>query len=158
MEFPVRVMLKVIGLGNALRGDDCIGPHIIEVLKKIDIPVPIQLFDFGSDAFSLVEHLAGNEPLLIIDCAKLGKAPGTVLRFELNEQALKTIDQAISLHGFSFGEVYRMAQAIGQVAPCRVIGIEPKALVFGTGLSEEVNQSVDTIINLVIEEAKKHAE
>ncbi len=150
-------MLNVIGIGNTLRGDDGIGPDIIQRLKNRSLPVPITLTDVGSDAFSLLEYLIGKEPLLIIDCAKMGEKPGTVRKFNLNKNTVKTLDRAVSLHGMSFGEMYQTAKALGTVAECRLIGIEPEQIGFGQPLSTAVEKQIPLIMNLIIEEAKQYA-
>jgi len=150
-------MLNIIGIGNTLRGDDGIGPDIIQRLKKQTLPVPHTLADVGSDAFSLLEYLIGKEPLLIIDCAKMGEKPGTVRKFNLNESTLQTLDKAVSLHGMSFGEMYKMAQSLGNVAECTLIGVEPEQMDFGKTLSLVVEKQIPLILNLIIEEAKNYA-
>ncbi|MBD3224400.1 MAG: hydrogenase maturation protease [Caldithrix sp.] len=150
-------MLKVIGLGNELRGDDGIGPHIIKKLNDIDRTVPLQLVNAGSDAFIILDYLRSKERMLLIDCANVNKKPGTVSLIDLNETTLAQLDQLISLHGFGFAEMYRMAQSLGQVAPCKVIAVQPKTIEFGQELSPEVQQAVPHIIKLVIEEANKDA-
>jgi len=150
-------MLNVIGIGNTLRGDDGIGPDIIQRLKNKTLPVPLTLADVGSDAFSLLEYLIGKEPLLIIDCAKMGKEPGTVCKFTLNEGTIHTLDEAVSLHGMSFGEMYRLAQSLGPVCECTLIGVEPEQIEFGESLSAVVKKQIPVIMNLVIEEAKNYA-
>ncbi len=152
-----RHMLNVIGIGNILRGDDGIGPDIIQRLKNKPLPVPLTLADVGSDAFSLLEYLIGKEPLLIIDCAKMGREPGTVQKFNLNENTVKSIDKTVSLHGMSLGEVYRMAGSLGAVANCTLIGVEPEQIEFGQPLSPAVEKQIPMIINLIIEEAKQYA-
>ncbi len=149
-------MLKVIGLGSELRGDDGIGPHLINELNKQDIPVPLKLIDAGSDAFTILEHLTATEPLLIIDCARMGQTPGTISQFELNEVNLRQVDKAVSLHGFGFAEVYRLAQQLGPVVHCKVIAIEPQTVEFGQSLSEPVEEKVPELVNLVMEEACKY--
>ena len=64
-------MLKVIGLGNILRGDDGIGPAIIQNLEQSGNSFQIRPIDAGSDAFTVLDHLLGSEPVLIIDCARM---------------------------------------------------------------------------------------
>ena len=145
-------MLKVIGIGNMLRGDDAIGPLVIEELLKCK-DLPATLIDAGSDAFTVLEHLIGKDPLLIIDCAKMGKEPGDICEFNISNANFSHVEKAVSLHGFGFGDVYKMAKGMGPVAPCKVIGIEPKEIAFDIEISEEVKKSIPKIINLVNKEA-----
>jgi hydrogenase maturation protease len=151
-------MLKVIGLGNILRGDDGIGPVIIETLEKKKLPIPIQLCDAGSDAFTILDHLLGSEPVLIIDCAQMGEKPGTVNRFATKDAQLPLGNVGMSLHGYSLAEVWQIARSMGSDKDLAIIGVEPEAVRFNSGLSEVVKKSIPTIIGMVTEEAKKYAE
>jgi hydrogenase maturation protease len=145
-------MLKVIGIGNMLRGDDAVGPMVIEELLKCK-DLPATLIDAGSDAFTVLEHLIGKDPLLIIDCAKMGKTPGDIVEFDISDGNIAYAEKAVSLHGFGFGDVYKMAKEIGPVAPCKIIGVEPKEIAFDMQISEDVKNSIPKIINLVNKEA-----
>jgi hydrogenase maturation protease len=150
-------MLKVIGLGNILCGDDGIGPVVIERLQREVKALSVSLYDFGSDAFSILEHLVASEPILIVDCAKMGETPGTVKKIAVNNASLKYVDNMVSLHGIGFAEIFQLAMRIGTVAKCSVIGVEPRSVEFNTGLSQEIKGVIPKIINLVVEETNKYA-
>jgi hydrogenase maturation protease len=150
-------MLKVIGLGNVLRGDDGIGPFIVNKLKDLNVQIPVQLVELDTDPFSILEHLIGPEPVLIIDCAKMGKKPGEIIKFDIKESNLQFADKFISLHSISFSEIYQIARNIGSVTKCNIIGVEPKSVNYNTGLSKEIENSVTKILEMVIKEAKYYA-
>ena len=149
-------MLKVLGIGNTLRGDDGIGPIIIDELMKRDLPDSIQLYDIGSDAFSIIDHFEKEEPVLVIDCAQMGKEPGEVVKFDVKDENLPILDKAISIHGFGFSDVYKMAKNLYENIQCTIIGVQPKSLEFNTGLSEEVKNKIPSIIKMIMEETNKH--
>jgi hydrogenase maturation protease len=151
------LQVQVIGLGNELRGDDGIGPRIIEELSKTPFIESIKVIDAGADAFIVLECLQQESPVIIIDCAEMGKEAGAVVCFRADESRLKQMDQLISLHGFGLAEIYQMAKAIGPVPTCTIIGVQPKSIEFNTGLSAEVESSINQIKNLVIKEIKKNA-
>lgn len=150
-------MLKVVGLGNELRGDDGVGPRILELLTDIKHPIPIKFIHAGADAFILLEHLVDSEPLIVLDCARMGQPPGTVRKFEISEANLQCVTEAIALHGFSFAEIVEMARKVGPIAPCSVVGIEPLQTEMNTPLSIKVEQSIPKAIALVKEEIGKYA-
>jgi hydrogenase maturation protease len=147
-------MLKVIGLGNLMRGDDGIGPTVISNLEKSNQSKLCTLVDAGVDAFTVLEHLIQSDPILIIDCMKMGKKPGEIRIFKLNQVNISKLDSVISLHGYGFAEIFKMAQALGSHPNGTLIGIEPKTIEFNKKLSREVKRSIPSIINLVIQEAK----
>ena len=149
-------MLKVLGMGNTLRGDDGIGPHIIDELKKKNLPDSIELVDIGSDAFSIIDHFEKEQPVLVIDCAQMGKEPGEIVKFEVKDENLPILDKAISIHGFGFSDVYKLATNLYKNIQCTIIGVQPKSLEFNTGLSDEVKNKIPLIIKMVMEETNKN--
>lgn len=151
-------MLKVIGLGNILRGDDGIGPVIIHKLEESSQSLPIRLYDAGSDAFTILDQLLGSEPVLIIDCARMGKEPGTVQKISAKDSELLPANLGMSLHGYSLSEVWQIARSMGVENDLAVIGVEPDSVHFNSGLSEVVKKSIPIIMQVVAEEAKKYAE
>ena len=150
-------MLNVIGLGNFLKGDDAIGPIVIEKLSNSFDETELNLIDAGADAILVLDYLIGKDPVVIIDCAKMGKKPGEVVEFDVTEVNIGQVDNIFSLHGFSFGDVYKMATQMGPVAPCKIIAVEPKHINFNENLSNEVEASIPKIINMVTMEAKNYA-
>jgi hydrogenase maturation protease len=150
-------MLKIISLGNELRSDDGIGPRIIEHIKDIKHPIPITFINAGADAFILLEHLVDSEPIILVDCARMGKEPGSVEKFKIGEANLKQANEMVSLHGFSLAEIVQLARNVGEIAPCTILGIEPETTELGEQLSEKVLESIPRVINLVSEEIEKYA-
>jgi hydrogenase maturation protease len=150
-------MLNVIGIGNYLKGDDAIGPLVIEELQKSKILKNINHVNAGSDAFAVLEFLIRDEPVLIIDCAQMGRIAGEVVAFDVNDATISELNNAISLHGYGFADIYKMAMEIGEVAPCKIIGIQPGQVDFYENLSDEVRASIPKVIDLVTREAKRYA-
>ncbi|MBI3361476.1 MAG: hydrogenase maturation protease [Chloroflexi bacterium] len=66
----------VVGLGNPLRGDDGIGPAVIEWLKQRELPAGVEVMDGGTGGLELIPTLTGRRRALIVDAANLGRAPG----------------------------------------------------------------------------------
>ncbi len=151
-------MLTVIGLGNILRGDDGIGPVIIEQLEGEISPLKTKLLDAGSDAFMVLEKLLEPGPVVVIDCAYMGEEPGQVRRIRVKDAGLLLEQFGLSMHGFSLADILKMAQSIGVEPDMTIVGVEPKEIKFNTGISKEVEKSIPTIMRMVMEEAKSYAE
>jgi len=151
-------MLKIIGLGNILRGDDGIGPAVIEELRTVKFTFPIELIDAGGDAFNILDQMISKQPLILIDCARMGEKPGEIVTFKLDQVNLKWAEQIVLLHGFGLSEIYQMAQHLGADAECTIIAVEPKSIEFNTGLSQEIRMSIPRIIQTVIQESKNYAQ
>lgn len=150
-------MINVIGIGNALKGDDAIGPSVIDEIEKMDILENVNYVNVGSDAFAVLEYLMDDKPIIIIDCARMGKKAGEVVTFTVNEVNIKQLNNAISLHGYGFADIYRIAEGLGNVAPCTIIGVEPQQTDFNNDISEEVKASIPKILNMIYLEAIKDA-
>ena len=148
-------MVKIIGLGNRLRGDDAIGPVVIDELKRWNIS-GFELIDAGADAFLVLEHLMQSEPVVIVDCAKMNSVPGEVRIVDSPALDSAVTEGAISLHGYSLAEVFRLAQNTGEIPPCSVIGVEPFKIEFNTGLSGIVEEKIPRIIEMIFQEVKKY--
>jgi hydrogenase maturation protease len=146
-------MLKVIAIGNKLRADDGASLLVLDRLQNFE---NIKCIDVGSDAFIVLEHLLEEDPLIIIDCANMGIQPGEFLEFSEEDVHLKMADKFISLHGFSLAETINLAKNTGKVTDFKIIGIEPKSLIFGEPVSPEVLEVVPKITQFILEEAKKY--
>jgi hydrogenase maturation protease len=105
----------------------------------------------------LLDHLLQKDPVVIIDCARMGKKPGDVLKFRTSRILPQWISNNLSLHGFSIGDILTMARQLNNSTESVVIGIEPKSIVFNTGLSTEISRNIPAIIDLVREEITNYA-
>ena len=150
------IKLIIVGIGNTLRGDDGIGCKIIEELKKETLPDFVELVDIGSDAFSIIDFFEKQQPVLLVDCAQMDKGAGSIVRFDVEEKNLPVLDKAISIHGFGFSDVYRMAKNLYGHIQCTVIGVQPKSIEFNSGLTDEIIAKIPSIKKMVIEEINKH--
>jgi hydrogenase maturation protease len=87
----------------------------------------------------------------------MDRVPGTVIKFDVDESDLPILDKAISVHGFGFSEIYKMANGLYGTINCTIIGIQPESIEFNKGLSKVIEEKIPFIKNMVIEEIKKHA-
>jgi len=151
-------MLTVIGLGNKLRGDDAIGPYIIERLRQHAQADVLHLVDAGADTFTILNHLVEHGHILLIDAARMNEKPGFVKKIKLVDHNISWADKNLSLHGFGFAAMYQIARAVNPALTCTLIAVEPKEIAFNMEISTEVQKSVPRIIKLVIEELEKYVE
>ncbi len=151
-------MINVIALGNRLRGDDGIGPIVLQSLAQREEARHFNLVEAGSDAFTVLEYLHGKQPNIVVDCAEMGTPPGTVKKMRLQETDLGGVNDMISLHGFSFAEIYAMARSLGEIAPTTLVGIQPATIEFGEKLSTQVERAIPQILDLIIKEAEHYAQ
>ena len=145
----------VLGLGNPLRGDDGIGPRVVEELIRRELPEGATALDAGTGGLDLLQVLEGWERAIIIDAADVGREPGQFARFTPDEARFVSSEDATSLHNAGLAEVLALAKAIGQSLPELVIfGVQPEKIGWGEGVSPAVEAALADLVDAVLEEIK----
>jgi len=146
--FKLSGKVVIIGIGNMLRGDDGFGPRLIEKIKgKLDAVC----IDAGTAPENYIGKIVKLKPdtVLIIDVAGLDLQPGEydILKKEdILKSGFTTHD--ISPHMFiEFLEDQTKAEIF-------MLGVQPKEVSFGAGMSREVKEALDKIAELLIEKSK----
>jgi hydrogenase maturation protease len=144
------VDVKIFAVGNPLYGDDGIGKAVLDRIGESDLFPGAQLIDVGTDALALIDHFADDEFHVIIDAAKMGEAPGSVVSFTPDQARLKITWDHLSLHGFGLAETFNMARGIGRLpARLKVVGVEPESINIDEGLSAEVTAAIPRVVDII---------
>lgn len=147
--------IMVIGVGNSIQMDDGIGIHVLNELKKYDLPEESELFDGGTLGIDLMPYIEGREKLIFIDSVKADEKPGTIFKFEpddLNyDDAPKT-----SVHQIGLIDSLQMISMIGK-APEKIVifGVQPKTIDWGEELSPELKLSIPKLIPHLLKEIEE---
>ena len=145
----------VLGLGNPLRGDDGVGPRIIEELTRRGLPEGVTALDVGNAGLDLLNILEGWERAVIVDAAEMGREPGCFVRFTPDEARLTQAGDHFSLHNAGLGDALALAGALGWTLPELVIfGVQPAEVDWQAGLSLAVEASIPALIDAVMKELK----
>ncbi len=148
----------VIGVGNAYRSDDAVGPIIIERLKAMQEShhqalVGVALLEQSGEGAALMEAWRGAEAVILVDAVSSGAEPGTIHRLDAAEQKIPTDFFSYSTHAFSVAEAIEMARVLHQLPPRLIVyGIEGKTFGYGLELSPEVEQAALIVIERLLEE------
>ena len=137
----------VVGFGNALCGDDGVGPAVIERLRAAGLPRGVRAEHGGSDSTSLAELWGGEPEVWLVDALARGAAPGTIHRLE-HEELMALEQRHASAHGLSLPENLRwIALARPDLARVRyrLWGVEPRGLDPGSALSSEALDAVEVV-------------
>jgi hydrogenase 3 maturation protease len=131
----------VMSIGNPLRSDDNIGNLILDQLKKS--MEDITFIKGSTSPENFIEPLKKINPEIIffIDVASFDGNIGDVKTFQLND----ILDMNISTHNFPI-KVFR------KIFPdCKIkfIGIKPKNLEIGEGLSPELEDKFNDIVEKI---------
>lgn len=150
------IKILVMGVGSILMTDEGLGIRAIEELqKRYRFPGNVELLDGGTSGIELLSYISGRDLLIIIDAIRADHPPGTVLRIE-GEDAPARFVTRISPHQLGLSDLLAAATLTDEL-PKRLIlfGIEPKDIVMGIGLSDEVRNSMDHLVEVVVEELKR---
>jgi hydrogenase maturation protease len=147
------VRTVVVCVGNALRGDDAVGPLVAERLRErvgdVDVVVCEQ------EPSRLLDAWAGAEAALVVDAVSAGAAPGTIHRFDASDHALPATVFRGSTHALGVGEVIELGRALGRL-PRRLLvyGVEGRRFAAGEAPSRDVSAALDVLVAELVEEAR----
>ena len=141
--------IRVIGVGNCMRGDDAVGLMVARCVRQDPMPHAAVLEARG-DGTSLLQDWQGADTVILIDAVRCGAVPGTVYRLEPLRQPLSRQFFSCSTHAFGVAEAIELARALRQLpAHLVVYGITGKTFGVGDGLSAEVAQAVPRVVACV---------
>jgi hydrogenase 3 maturation protease len=128
----------VVGVGSTLRSDDAAGLHIALALRALALPnVFVLLGDTAPENVTGEVRRARPTHVLFVDAADLGESPGSVRLLDAAEVG----GMSSSTHTLPLGVI---ADYLTRELGCRVLflGLQPKSVAFGEGLSHEVSSAV----------------
>jgi hydrogenase maturation protease len=100
---------RIIGLGQLLGGDDCVGIAVVRDLRKRGVIGAVELCEVSSPT-DLIFLLAHDRPVVVVDA--LLDAPAGRVR----QLGIESIDGAsacaLSSHGLGLHEAFRLARAL----------------------------------------------
>lgn len=145
----------IICIGNALAADDGAGAGVFEELERAGLPEGTRLRFLGLGGLDLLDELAGEKQLIVVDAVQLGGAVGTVHVLDWHDIP-EMGPRPVSGHGIGVREAIEVGR---RLYPERVpehivlVGIEGEVFdQLGIPLSEKVREAVpratDTIIKL----------
>ncbi len=134
----------ILGVGNILQGDDAIGPCLVDLLRG---RVEATLINAGEVPENYLTAIRAAQPevVLIIVAIELGAEPGCLA--VLDADRLRAIGNFTRNPGLAFLSV--MIQD-GTGAEVYLVGIQPEATYFASGLSDPVQATMQTLENLLV--------
>lgn len=144
----------ILGVGNYLLSDDGLSVHVLERLSQTErLPEEIEVVDGGTCGLDLLQFLEGITNLIIVDAVNAGKEPGTIIRLS-GEQVPAYLSMKISPHDIGLPDLLATAKLRDLYPPhVVVLGIQPESLAVSVDLSPSVASKVDTLVEMLVEEA-----
>jgi len=140
----------VIGLGNPLMGDDGFGLVVLARLRDEWELDGVELADGGTWGMSLLPLLEDSDRVVLLDAIAAGAEPGEVVVLERARLPIY-LTRKLSPHQVDMRDVLATAEWRGKLpAETVAIGVQPRSVEMGLGLSHEVENAVDAVLWVVI--------
>jgi hydrogenase maturation protease len=147
---------RVIGLGNRLRGDDAVGPLVVDRLVSRSLPGGVEAAESGGDPFALLDLIAGCGRAVIVDAAELGGATGEV-RVLRGDSIPAEFRMHTSLHSVGLQDVIALARRMGVSTELTLVAVQVGSCGFNQPLSPEVSRAIPEITSIALKEATNAA-
>ena len=134
--------ILLVGMGNSLKADDGIGPEICSLLKET---IPDNVIDTGTVPENYIQVIIkkGPEVILFIDAIDFGASPGMIRGFH----PCQLSSGVITTHTLS---PRLLSDMVAQSIPAKIyfIGIQPKSMMIGHPMSEEVESAKKELLKI----------
>lgn len=138
----------VIGVGNRDRGDDAVGPLVVDRLGST-----LPCFESNGDPSALISLFDRDSEVIIVDAMVTGGAPGSISSAGLAEAGgtASELSGHGSTHGFGVLEALELARALGALPPrVTLVGVEASSFEPGSGLSPELEPAIERTVDLIL--------
>lgn len=144
----------VIGIGNPFRGDDGVGPAVLDLLAD-RVPRGVRLVPSDGEPARLLEQWRDAATVVVVDAAIGSGLPGSVRTVVLPpgnglSDGLGPADGASS-HGLGLADALALAAALGTAPQTVVVHIvEAASTAHGVGLSPAVRRAAGEVADRVL--------
>lgn len=143
----------VIGIGNRLRGDDGVGPMVVDLVRARHGDTVATVVVEG-DLSDLAMRWHPDRDVVVVDAMVGGRQPGTIAVLDGLAAISPRSDGPLSSHGVGLADAIALARAIDRLPRVlTVVAIEGAAFQHGQPLSDAVRaagpMAVDRITDLL---------
>lgn len=140
--------LLIVGVGNRIRGDDAAGCSAIRMLRG-KAKGNVLLMDCGGvpENFTSEMKRAGPSHIIFIDAVDMGTDPGEFRFVESDE----LMERSLSTHKQSLKILFAVLREGIPGVKIKLIGIQPKTIDFGKGISRPVRAGLKLLVDKLLE-------
>ena len=139
----------IAGVGSILCGDDGVGPRVIDILEKEDLPENVSLYSADISGLDLLKFFPDYSRVIIIDAADMGLLPGEIRVFKADEIKGSDFNDKFSTHGMALLETLTLAAELEIKSDITVIGVQPEDTSFDLELTEKIRSKIPAIVQTV---------
>jgi len=140
----------IIGVGSILRGDDGVGPRVIDEMEKMSLPEGVSLYSGDISGLDLLKILPAYSRAIIVDAADMGLEPGDSRVFSPKEIKKSEFNDSYSTHGMALLETLTLAEKLDMETVITIVGVQPGNTGYDLELSEPVKTKIPQIIKTVL--------
>jgi len=152
----------VLCIGNLLMGDDAFGSFVIQELKKYP-SLKADLIDAGTDPATVLDAFFKYGHIILIDAVDFKAEPGTLCRVGFNDLRKLQQDFAMSIHNLNPASMLKLIEQMQQrsgntkeaIPDGYLLGIQPKNISPGLGLSPAVEKALPRAVDFIIKSLSK---
>jgi hydrogenase maturation protease len=142
----------LVGIGNYYGLDDSVGLRVAETIGERGLDRDFRAVDLGGNLLDLVHYLGAEvEQVLIVDSARMGRAPGEFAFFAPDDVTSRKNAAGFSTHEGDLLKVLEFAASVGgPLAPVTILGIEPAKVGDEPGLSAPLAERFDEYVDAAV--------
>ncbi|MBC7120541.1 MAG: hydrogenase maturation peptidase HycI [Candidatus Methanosuratus sp.] len=139
--------LVIAGVGNRMRGDDAAGCSAARMLRR-KLKRDVLVMDCGAVPENFTSEMKRFQPshILFIDAVDMGLDPGEFRLIDGGE----LIERSLSTHKQSLRLLFAILREGIPGVKIKLLGIQPKTIDFGKGLSRPVRGGLRTIVDKIV--------
>lgn len=149
--------IRVIGIGNRDRGDDALGPLVVDALRD-RLAATVSAVEHSGEVAGLLDLISGAGAVYLVDAAVMGLEPGSFREFDASTSPLPALGGAFSSHALGLSEAIELARALDALpSVCRVFAVEATSFEAGEGLSQPVAFKLPRVTQAVIDRIRRES-
>ena len=155
MRTTPKTPIKIIGLGNAWRGDDAAGLMVARRLRQENLP-QVEIAESPGSGDSILEAWKDAATVIVVDAVVSGGALGALYRFDAHDPAATfPVSRSLSSHGWGLSEALALGRVFQDLPPVLIIyGIEGQNFSLGDSLSPAVAAAIPEVARRITAEIR----
>ncbi|MEO8048623.1 MAG: hydrogenase maturation protease [Nitrospirota bacterium] len=146
--------IRIIGLGNELRGDDAVGLLAARRIRG-RVGDRTEVIEAEMAGLEIVELMEGARAVILIDAARSGQAPGSIHRLDASVSPIGSMVFPHSSHAINAVDALELARTLGTLPPTVIVyGIEAGDTETGHPLSLQVARALDDVVERILQESE----
>jgi hydrogenase maturation protease len=146
------VLVRIVGIGNVLMGDEGVGVHVVRYLAGAELPPQVDWLDGGTGGFGLLGPLQSAASVILVDATIDGGEPGALRK--LKPRFSNDYPPTLSAHDIGLKDLLDAFYLLGESADVTLFAVSiAPPLGLATELSPALERRVPAIASAVREEA-----